>query len=78
YTYIPVYIETIENIMELSQDFQKKPILNLVKWKYEVKAQNNREGAERYFNEAVTLASLLNQVHLKEKLQMEWEKDTQS
>ncbi|CYV87283.1 TPA: helix-turn-helix domain-containing protein [Streptococcus suis] len=78
YDHIPVYIEKIENIMELSQDFQKKPILNLVKWKYELKVQHNHEIAERYYNEAITFASLLNQFHLKEKLQMEWEKDTQS
>ncbi|HFI0452568.1 TPA: helix-turn-helix domain-containing protein [Streptococcus suis] len=76
YGYVPVYIEKIENIMELSQDFQKKPILNLVKWKYELREKHNREGAERYYNEAITLASLLNQTHLKEKLQTEWEQDT--
>ncbi|HEM5280070.1 TPA: transcriptional regulator, partial [Streptococcus suis] len=44
----------------------------------ELKVQHNHEIAERYYNEAITFASLLNQFHLKEKLQMEWEKDTQS
>lgn len=75
HVYILACIETIEAIMQRTQDFQKKPIVGLVRWKYVLKTDGDSEKAKDYYDQAVMFAELLGDSHLVEQLNKEWEQD---
>lgn len=75
YRYVMPCIEAIEAIMTKTQDFQKKPIVGLVRWKYVLYAERDCEKARPYYDQAVVFAELLGDHHLVERLKKEWEKD---
>lgn len=69
-------IDTLDQNIKKIQDLQNMPILNLIKWKYELYGKNNRQQAEAYFNEACLFAKLTQNENLAQRLQSEWEQDT--
>lgn len=75
--YIPVLFDTLDKLMMSTQDFQKKPILNLLKWKYELRIHGNKERAREFYEEAVLFAKMIASPHLAEKLEEEWANDSQ-
>ncbi|HEM6290796.1 TPA: transcriptional regulator, partial [Streptococcus suis] len=75
FSYIPTLFEALDKIMQKTQDFQKKPILNLLKWKYELYANNDSEEARRFYEEAVMFAKLIGNAHLIDKLEEDWQID---
>ncbi|WP_068990678.1 helix-turn-helix domain-containing protein [Streptococcus himalayensis] len=87
---IPLYVESLRKefryssqaltmlreIMEETQDFQKKPILLMLEWKYALFAQKDRDAAVGLYRDAKTLAQLFGNPFLVGKLEEEWEQDT--
>lgn len=65
--------QTSERIMQRTQDFQKGPALNLLKWKIAMKS--DIECAKIYFQQACLFASMTNDEHLLKMLQNEWNND---
>ncbi|HEM6405127.1 TPA: helix-turn-helix domain-containing protein [Streptococcus suis] len=75
YGKIPPLFDALDRIMVSTQDFQKKPILNLLKWKYELYVNNDSEEARRFYEEAVMFAKLIGDSHLVEKLESSWREE---
>ncbi|HFH9840032.1 TPA: helix-turn-helix domain-containing protein [Streptococcus suis] len=75
YSYIPSLFEALDRIMQKTQDFQKKPILNLLKWKYELLINKDKVVATALYEEALLFARLIDNVHLIGKLEEDWQID---
>lgn len=74
----PAIFTALDNIMDQTQDFQKKPVLSMLKWKYELLAQNDTETAASYYEEAVAFAQLIANSYLVERLIAEWKQDLET
>lgn len=72
---IPSLFQALDQVMIITQDFQKKPILNLLKWKYELYVNNDYESAKLLFEEAITFANLIGHHYLVDKLNADWVED---
>lgn len=72
---IPELFTAVEKIMEITHDFQKKPILNMLKWKYELYVNKNKEMAQEYYEEAVLFAKMIGNTFLAEKLKKSWKEE---
>ncbi|HFI0260493.1 TPA: helix-turn-helix domain-containing protein [Streptococcus suis] len=78
YGKIPPLFDALDRIMVSTQDFQKKPILNLLKWKYELYVNNDSEEARRFYEEALLFARLIGNAHLTAKLEEDWQIDVKT
>lgn len=56
-----------------TQDFQRMPALNLLKWKFYL-LESNLELARKYYLDACTFSKLTNDGHLTAKLKEEWQR----
>lgn len=77
YRYIPSLFDALDKLMQKTQDFQKKPILNLLKWKYELLINKDKVAATALYEEALLFARLIGNAHLIDKLEEDWRKDSQ-
>ncbi|HEM4252181.1 TPA: helix-turn-helix domain-containing protein [Streptococcus suis] len=77
YRYIPSLFDALDKLMQKTQDFQKKPILNLLKWKYELLINKDKVVATALYEEALLFARLIGNAHLIDKLEEDWRKDSQ-
>ncbi|HEM3696352.1 TPA: transcriptional regulator [Streptococcus suis] len=77
YRYIPSLFDALDKLMQKTQDFQKKPILNLLKWKYELLINKDKVVATALYEEALLFARLIGNAHLIDKLEEDWKKDSQ-
>lgn len=75
YDVFPIIFEGLDEIMKRTQDFQKKPILSMLKWKYELFANRDTEAARFYYEEAVAFAGLVGNEYVKERMIHDWEID---
>ncbi|HFR3714835.1 TPA: helix-turn-helix domain-containing protein [Streptococcus suis] len=75
FSYIPTLFEALDKIMQKTQDFQKKPILNLLKWKYELLINKDKDVATALYEEALLFARLIGNAHLIGKLEEDWQID---
>ncbi|HFI0113837.1 TPA: helix-turn-helix domain-containing protein [Streptococcus suis] len=75
YSYIPSLFEALDRIMQKTQDFQKKPILNLLKWKYELLINKDKVAATALYEEALLFTRLIGNAHLIGKLEEDWQID---
>lgn len=74
--YIERVIEISNQIMTEIHDFQRRPILSLVEWKYYLKLKGDFLAAEQAFTNATLFANLVGDTYLENKLKAEWEQDT--
>lgn len=65
----------LKSIMAKTQDFQKKPVLSMMEWKYYLKRFNDLDKARHAYEEALLFAYLIDDNYLAEKLKEEWKKD---
>lgn len=73
---IPPLFTALDQLMIDTQDFQKKPILNLLRWKYELSINKNQELAQDLYEEAIAFAKIIGCTHLIARLKEDWEKDS--
>lgn len=76
YEPIPRIFDSVDNLMQLTQDFQKKPIVNVLKWKYALFVLKDKVAAEKYYQEAKLFANLFQNPHLEQKIEEDWNKDS--
>lgn len=74
--YIERVIKLSDKIMSEVHDFQRRPILSLVEWKYYLKFKHDFTAAERSFTNATLFARLVGDTYLENKLKEEWKIDT--
>lgn len=72
--YLEAALIKLNQLMEKSQDFQKKSIIDMLNWKLHLNLGHYDE-AEEKFKEAISFAKLINHSHLIEQLEMTWEYD---
>lgn len=73
--YTETIIQTLNNIMDVTQDFQKEPLVKMLEWKYQLLKGAELEQAKPLFEEAILLAKLFKNDFLAMKLTEEWEAD---
>lgn len=75
YAVLPAIIDTIEQIMVRTQDYQKLPILRMINWKYALVVEGDAEKGAKFFEEAKLAARMIGDQHLQKKIDIEWESD---
>lgn len=75
YTYYPAGIRLLQDIMEKTQDYQKKPVLLMLMWKEALFVGRDFEIASQNYHDAIELARLLLVPGLKPLLEAQWQKD---
>ncbi|MGT2637752.1 helix-turn-helix domain-containing protein [Streptococcus ratti] len=78
YDIIKELIAVANDIMVRTSDFQKKPIVSILEWKYYLLAENNEAEARKSYDSAILFAKLTENTTLREKLEREWQKDYQN
>ena len=73
--YTETIIQTLNEIMDVTQDFQKEPLVKMLEWKYQLLKGAELEQAKPLFEEAILLAKLFKNNFLAMKLTEEWEAD---
>ena len=73
--YVKRVINLSNRIMTEVHDFQRRPILSLIEWKYYLKFKGDFEAAKQSFKNATLFARLVGDIHLESKLKEEWEND---
>ena len=73
--YTETIIQTLNDIMDVTQDFQKEPLVKMLEWKYQLLKGAELEQAKPLFEEAILLAKLFKNDFLAMKLTEEWEAD---
>lgn len=73
--YTETIIQTLNDIMDMTQDFQKEPLVRMLEWKYQLLKGAELEQAKPLFEEATLLAKLFKNNFLAMKLTEEWEAD---
>lgn len=76
-TYTKTIISILKDIMEVTQDFQKKPLVKMLEWQYSIKVEHNLEKARIFYEEAISLAQLFENHFLVQKLREQWEEDSE-
>lgn len=70
-------VKISNTIMKMSQDFHRKPIIDMVEGKYWLYS-NDLEKANKKYTDAVMLAELHGEHLLAERIKQEWEQDVTS
>ncbi|WP_288263937.1 hypothetical protein [uncultured Streptococcus sp.] len=73
---VELTLDVLKGIMAKIQDFHKKPVLNMIEWKYILERFGQTEKAQKLYEEAVLYANLIGDVYLANKITEEWIKDT--
>ncbi|WP_321388342.1 helix-turn-helix domain-containing protein [uncultured Enterococcus sp.] len=68
-------VKVINLIMQTSQDFQKKPAIDIFEAKYWLFSQRDTEKAEQKYIDGAQCAKLFGDIALSEKILKEWELD---
>ncbi|MGC6770063.1 helix-turn-helix domain-containing protein [Enterococcus sp. LJL51] len=68
-------IDFLNNIIQVSQDFQKKPIVKMLEGKYWLFSQKNWKKAEDKYRDSIQCAKLFGDKVLSDKLLKEWQDD---
>lgn len=65
-----------DTIMTSVHDFQRRPVLSLVEWKYYLQFKKDFLAAQKSYSNAILFANLIGDTYLENKLIEEWELDT--
>ena len=65
-----------DTIMTSVHDFQRRPVLSLVEWKYYLQFKKDFLAAQKSYSNAILFANLIGDTYLENKLKEEWELDT--
>lgn len=77
YSFFEPIFSKLEEITSKTYDFQKKPIIRLWEWRYALFEKNDYSSADKYYQEARLYASTMENPHLQEQLEKQWQLDLQ-
>ncbi|MDE1694686.1 transcriptional regulator [Streptococcus suis] len=77
YEPIPKIFDSVDKIIQSTQDFQKKPIVSVLKWKYALFVNKDRGEAEKHYLDAMLFAKLIENRELEQKIEEDWKVDNQ-
>lgn len=72
---VPPLLNQVREIMQITQDYQKQPIIDMLEWKLLLKNYNNLPAAEVKYNDAILFSKMVGNSFLEEQLNKEWERD---
>lgn len=72
---VPPLLNQVREIMQITQDYQKQPIIDMLEWKLLLKDHNNLPAAEVKYNDAILFSKMVGNSFLEEQLNKEWERD---
>ncbi|MEG3342333.1 helix-turn-helix domain-containing protein [Streptococcus suis] len=75
YDYFDTYLECLQDVMEATEDYQKKPLVLMLIWKQLLRKTQDFSAAEPMFQSAKTFAKIIGNDHLAQKLTEEWQED---
>lgn len=75
YKEIKEVIAIANRIMQKTHDFHKKSVINVLEWKYFLHVEKNIERAKTSYQSALSLAQILSNSYLENRLQKEWEQE---
>ncbi|MGT2949569.1 helix-turn-helix domain-containing protein [Streptococcus devriesei] len=78
YDMIKELIAVANDIMMKTSDFQKKPIVSILEWKHYLLVENDEARARKSYDSAILFAKLTENTTLREKLEREWQQDSQN
>ena len=61
--------------MELTQDYQKKSLIDMIEWKYYLSYKNDKKESKEYYESAIHFAEMIKEDMLLKKLKQEWQQD---
>lgn len=70
-------LRKLNEITSKSYDYQKKPIIRLWEWRFALFSKGDYSKAESYFQEAKLFARTIENSHLLEQLEKQWQTDLQ-
>ncbi|KXT68294.1 helix-turn-helix domain-containing protein [Streptococcus cristatus] len=73
FSYFKMAVDKLNHIMNRTRDFQKKPLILMVEWKYYIQCDFNE--ANRKYQEAKMVAQIFGNEELITSLDREWQKD---
>ncbi|MEW4354272.1 helix-turn-helix domain-containing protein [Streptococcus pneumoniae] len=68
-------VKTLERMMDMTQDYQKKVIVDLLKWKVALFMEQAESEAKKSYHEAYHFAKQLGDDYLLKQIEQEWEQD---
>ncbi|AND80292.1 helix-turn-helix domain-containing protein [Streptococcus pantholopis] len=76
YQHLPAIVQELNTIINKTQDYQKKPLVDMLEWKYYLYVKQNFSRAQQKYQQAVQFSAMIDDAVLKENLEKEWQKDT--
>ncbi|MEX2804891.1 helix-turn-helix domain-containing protein [Streptococcus sp. H31] len=76
YRHLPAIVQELNTIINKTQDYQKKPLVDMLEWKYYLYVKQNFSRAQQKYQQAVQFSTMIDDAVLKENLEKEWHKDT--
>ncbi|MEX2785093.1 helix-turn-helix domain-containing protein [Streptococcus sp. H49] len=76
YRHLPAIVQELNIIINKTQDYQKKPLVDMLEWKYYLYVKQNFSRAQQKYQQAVQFSTMIDDAVLKENLEKEWHKDT--
>ena len=73
FSYFKMAVDKLNYIMNRTRDFQKKPLILMVEWKYYIQCDFNE--ANRKYQEAKVVAQIFGNEELITSLDIEWQED---
>lgn len=67
----------LEQMMELTQDYQKKAVVYLLEWKCAMMFRQDVALARKFYQQALAFSHVLRDTYLRQQLMSEWESDWQ-
>ena len=69
------YLSCLQEIMDKTQDYQKKPLVFMFLWKQALRVERDFSLAESFYQSSKTFAKLIGDEFLVKKLTEEWQED---
>ena len=75
YDSLSTYIFSLNQIMEKTQDFQKKPIVLMLEWKLSLIIEKDYVSAEQLYQKSKIFADIIGNSYLVTMLEKQWQED---
>ncbi len=69
------YLSCLQEIMDKTQDFQKKPIILMLEWKLSLIINNDYVSAEQFYQKSKLFADIIENSYLVTMLEKQWQED---
>ena len=76
YQHLLTIVQELNTIISKTQDYQKKPLVDMIEWKYYLYVDQDFSAAQLKYQQAVQFSVMIDDEILKENLEKEWRNDS--